>query len=253
MKIISYNVHGWYSDEGRHNLDEIVKLYWELQPDILCMQEVTGHGLTKFLELTGIKHSLRWGGTAILSNLEMEDWSKGIMDGNDLKLHNGFIIAKFCVPESGGGSGTPFYVTCLHLDHRVEPTRMKELGVLETRLAPLFKENAPQVWLGDYNSLTEEDYSPEEWAEIARVRKNNSWESPKTQVTSRMRELGFEDSWAKIGRPKPYSTCRFQTHIDYVFTNKPFQDLYKLTSVLHHSSQASDHSPVIAEFGKGSA
>ena len=31
-------------------------------------------------------------------------------------------------------------------------------------------------------SLSEDDYSEEEWKEVARVRSQNSWEAPKSQV-----------------------------------------------------------------------
>ena len=31
---------------------------------------------------------------------------------------------------------------------------------------------------------------------------------------------------------------RFNTHIDYVFLNKEFQDIYQLETVLHHPNQA---------------
>lgn len=30
---------------------------------------------------------------------------------------------------------------------------MKELEAIEQRLKPLFEDNSPQVWLGDYNRL----------------------------------------------------------------------------------------------------
>ncbi|XP_023320992.1 uncharacterized protein LOC111695785 isoform X2 [Eurytemora carolleeae] len=207
LKIISYNVHDWYTADGKHNLDQIVELYRELQPYILCMQ--------------------------------LLDVSNRSGNGS----HPRYITAQILTPD-----GIPFYVNCLHLDHRVEPNRMKELASIEGNLKPLFEKNAPQIWLGDYNSLTEEDYEKTEWEEIANVRKKNSWESPKTQVTSRMAELGFKDSWKLMKKPLPVSTCRFNTHIDYLFINEPFRKLFELKSILHHASQASDHAPVVGVF-----
>ena len=35
-----------------------------------------------------------------------------------------------------------------------------------------------------------------------------------------MRALDFADAWTAVGRPGVAGTCRFNTHIDYVFTNK---------------------------------
>ena len=42
-------------------------------------------------------------------------------------------------------------VSFILLYFRVEPNRMKELAGIEKSLKPLFKKNAPQIWLGDYN------------------------------------------------------------------------------------------------------
>ena len=65
-----------------------------------------------------------------------------------------------------------------------------------------------------------------------------------------MRELGFTDAWASVGRPGVAGTCRFDTHIDYVFTNKEMERFWQCEGVRHAESEASDHKPVIAYFSK---
>ena len=50
------------------------------------------------------------------------------------------------------------------------------------------------------------------------------------------------------GRPKPRTTSRFDTRVDYVFTNKTFEEGWRLNSCLHFPDGASDHSFVMAEF-----
>ena len=37
-------------------------------------------------------------------------------------------------------------------------------------LNKLFEENVCQVWTGDFNSLTRDDYDEEKWKDIAAVR-----------------------------------------------------------------------------------
>ena len=64
------------------------------------------------------------------------------------------------------------------------------------------------MWAGDFNSLTREDYTEAGWEEIARVRRQSSWEPPRTAVAERMRALGFVDSWASVDRPGSAATCR---------------------------------------------
>ena len=44
--------------------------------------------------------------------------------------------------------------------------------------------------------------------------------------------------------------CRFDTHIDYVFTNKEMERFWQCEGVRHVESEASDHKPVIAYFSK---
>ena len=84
----------------------------------------------------------------------------------------------------------PFYLTCLHLDHRLEPHRLKELEVIKRTIDSLAADNSqnntPHVWVGDFNSLTQEDYTSEELNKITRVRKMNCWEKPQVDVTNKV-------------------------------------------------------------------
>ena len=53
-------------------------------------------------------------------------------------------------------------------------------------LEPVFKENHFQIWTGDFNALTREDYTDEKWNHITGVRKQNGWELPKTELTTQV-------------------------------------------------------------------
>ena len=48
------------------------------------------------------------------------------------------------------------------------------------------ENNTPHVWVGDFNSLTQEDYTIEEWNKITRVRQMNCWEKPHVDVTNKV-------------------------------------------------------------------
>ena len=64
-----------------------------------------------------------------------------------------------------------------------------------------------------------------------------------------MASLGFVDCWAEVGRPGSVGTCRFSTHIDYVYANDEMLNEWECVDVVHHvNNDASDHSPVIATF-----
>ena len=51
-----------------------------------------------------------------------------------------------------------------------------------------------------------------------------------------VKSYGFKDCWFQSGRPSPVKTCRFGTHIDYVYANDTFLSQYKYyDSKLLHS------------------
>ena len=62
--------------------------------------------------------------------------------------------------------------------------------------------------------------------------------------------FGFKDAWFQAGRPKPVKTCRFDTHIDYVYANNKLLSKYNLEEVVHIDDNASDHNMVKATFTK---
>lgn len=78
------------------------------------------------------------------------------------------------------------FVTCVHLYHRTEPRRMREISAIQKHLAQLFLDDQCQIWTGDFNALTKEDYDEEEWENITCVRKRNSWELPQTDLTTKV-------------------------------------------------------------------
>ena len=45
-----------------------------------------------------------------------------------------------------------------------------------------------QLWLGDFNALTREDYTQKQWNAIAAERSKSYWEEPRTEVSQRKQE-----------------------------------------------------------------
>lgn len=140
------------------------------------------------------------------------------------------------------------FLTCLHLNHKLEPIRLQEIDNIRHHLEPVFKENQCQIWTGDFNALTREDYSDDEWQKITAIRAKNHWELPKTGLTTQVKKYGFKDCWTIVGCPKPFKTCRFNTHIDYIYANEAMLDKAEVISVTHIEDSASDHNMVLAKF-----
>ena len=85
--------------------------------------------------------------------------------------------------------------------------------------------------------------------QISDVREKNNWELPQIDVTNKIKqEFNFKDVWTLAGRPGPIKTCRFDTHIDYIFANQTFLSKYSIENVNHVEDSASDHNMVIATF-----
>ena len=93
-----------------------------------------------------------------------------------------------------------------------------------------------QLWLGDFNALTREDYTQKQWEAIAAERSKSYWEEPRTEVSQRisrkifwpfhlfklmdqLRARGLSDSWASVGRPGKVSTCRCPYHLFEIFSS----------------------------------
>lgn len=163
FSVCTYNVHMFYDEAGRNTYDEMVKLLRDLRPDVLCLQEVIsvnkldgdlGYPYKKYYRVQGV---------VIFSKYKIEEDVS--YEANQTRA----ITAKVSLDPDLD----PVYITAIHLSHRVEPARMKEVSNLEKCLEKVFQEESCQIWTGDFNCLTREDYDDKTWEDIARVR----WEA----------------------------------------------------------------------------
>ena len=78
--------------------------------------------------------------------------------------------------------------------------------------------------------------------------RSESWVSNEANIkilfSFQVKSFGFQDSWHLGGCPKPIKTCRFDTHIDYVYANEKLLSNYRVQEVLHVDDRASDHNLV---------
>ena len=159
-----------------------------------------GHDLSRFHALTEGVFRYQAGasthgfGVTILSKTSMQ---KHI--GERGRIRARAVTAEVHLAEK------PLFLTCAHLgetdlvrlslttpvsntDYRNEPLRHRELNEMSFKLSDLLEGGRDQIWCGDFNALTREDYDQKTWDEIAAVRRNNRWESPQTGLTSRVSE-----------------------------------------------------------------
>ena len=83
---------------------------------------------------------------------------------------------------------------------------MMELNRLKLYLSDHFADDSPQIWTGDFNALTREDYTDDYWEKtVVAVRRRNNWELPETKVTNKVR---MNDT----GLPTAYEYLKSTSH-----------------------------------------
>lgn len=142
----------------------------------------------------------------------------------------------------------------LHLDHVKEPRR---IGQFEQLVATLrLPETSPfHIIMGDFNAITQSDYSEEyESEQITKVRREGQWEPPQYDLTEMIKALGYVDFWRRCNpdvKDQEVTTCAYNTRIDYIFISPKLAEridwesentyCHILNGVFH-----SDHFPVLA-------
>jgi len=257
ISIATFNVHMWYDGDYVENFDRVLKLVRDHDPEIVCLQEATGEGKQKFANETKYKYFSSRGGCAIYSKFPIRpvyDNKEGKRVVGDKNFPKNVRFTTVVVQPNNTAQtiSDQFYLTCLHLDHRYESTRLKELLVITKTLnsstSRVNDSSAPHIWVGDFNSLTKDDYTVDEWNEITRVRKVNCWERPHVDATEMVKSSGMLDCWELSGKPLPIKTCRFDTRIDYIYVSPTWLDKWNLDLVRTIDDNASDHNMVIATF-----
>ena len=91
--------------------------------------------------------------------------------------------------------GPLFYLSCIHLSPKYPNLRLEEIARVSEDLAPLIDGGAAQLWTGDLNTLTQADYTAEEWEHIVKIRKENGRNLPTNDVIDFLTGIGFHDNW----------------------------------------------------------
>ena len=106
--------------------------------------------------------------------------------------------------------------------------------------------------MGDFNSLTRDDYVQKKWNDIIKVRKYAKWEYPVSELTTIITNNWELTDIRKIASNilGPLGTCRFDSRIDYIYVNKMFIRLWENYKIIHTVTMpiATDHNLVSGMF-----
>jgi endonuclease/exonuclease/phosphatase family metal-dependent hydrolase len=133
-----------------------------------------------------------------------------------------------------------------HLDHISEDVRLKQLDTV-LRFCQEFRK--PHILMGDFNALTREDYTDDEWQELVEERRCRRWELPEHKVTSVMKESGYRDAWLESGNCEKRRTAHVSNPkygIDYFWLSSDWPTgSVQCCQIIQ--DMASDHFPVLLE------
>ncbi|CAF5171684.1 unnamed protein product [Rotaria sp. Silwood1] len=120
------------------------------------------------------------------------------------------MLAIKCEDQFSQDNDATIYVT--HLDHMNEQFRLAQIKELEKHIQ---SSDGLQLVVGDFNSLTFDDYSNEYFdMNIRKVRAQHSWEAPYNLITNKMKENGYWDCWRVMNKDaidEQVVTCAYGT------------------------------------------
>ena len=177
--ITTWNIHNLYT------MSPIIQSIRRTPVDILGLQEVLQYakGINRLKECFGTEHNTGFfhyhHGVAMASKYQVV----ASYAARDRMLLN---IIQFTKDITIG-------IIVVHFNYRNENVRIAEFSQITQLVAD--HQNIPLILIGDFNALTRTDYTDTEWANITKIRSENQWEEPKTELMSLIKGDGaFMDS-----------------------------------------------------------
>jgi endonuclease/exonuclease/phosphatase family metal-dependent hydrolase len=278
MRILTYNIHGWRTVDGRSNLEGVARVIKESQADIIGLNEVfyprvvegaSGPALEALARRLDMHFvfgpCLRWPvqndlpadayGNALLSRWPIsasaahhltpkEEDSQNVLAG---KEQRGLLEGRILLPD-----GRILTVYVLHFDHTDEEARLVQLRVARTWLGR--DRRRPHLVMGDFNAISLWDYTGREEALqmlIAHPKGQHMAPPGKgPRVIAQMEKAGYVDLYARFGSPgeRSFLPSAHPLRIDYIFASESLASHVQSCSIVRSTDkEPSDHLPVLAE------
>lgn len=277
MRIVTYNIHGWRTADGKPNLDGVVETLRATGADIVGINEVyhprvvagdSRPALEALAQRLGMHFvfgpCLRWPaeqnmpadayGNALLSRWPIiassahhltskEEDKEEVLAG---KEQRGLLEGRVLLPD---GQTFTLYVT--HLDHTDENARMVQLRIARTWLVR--DRNRPHLVMGDFNAVSRWDW-PDATLEELRDRPtrqggNLAGDGKGPQVVAAMEKAGYIDLYRAFGEPGAvtFPTDDWRIRIDYLFASQSLAPAVTNCAIWRDADGISDHRPVLAD------
>ena len=274
MRLVTYNIHGWRTAQGRPNLDAVGEVLAATRGDIIGLNEVfyprvvnsdSRPALEALADRLGMHFvfgpCLRWPaqdnmpgdayGNALLSRWPILASAAHHLTPVPDKEQRGLLEARIALPN---GRAFTIYVT--HLDHTSEEARLVQLRALRTWTVR--DRNRPHAVVGDFNAIAAWDHAaaPDGLGHLACTPKGQNLAHAAQggpQVVGQMLKAGYVDAYAQVGAPGAQSYIAEidpVIRIDYIFLSASLAPALTECEIWQEApgQEASDHRPVVAEF-----
>ncbi len=225
MRVMTYNIRGGWGIDGKRSTERIVEVILDARADIVCLQEVHQRlPQSRFVDQPGrlqsalglpvtFQANLRLGpggyGLAVVSRFPVQTVQNHLLPS--AREQRGVLQVDFATPNG------PLCVFCTHWGLNTDE-RLKQA----VRLADLVTHApAPALVCGDFNERAD---------------------APGLRLL--LERTGLSDADAPLNRPT-YPADRPDARIDFVL----YPSALTLQSLTLRETPASDHFPLVAEFG----
>ena len=276
MRIVTYNIRGWRTLDGKPNLHDLSATLLALGGDVIGLNEVfypravageNRPALTLLAENLGLHYvfgpCLRWPaqddmpatayGNAILSRWPIiasaahhltskEEDPQGLLLQREQR---GLLEARILLP-----GGQTFTVYQTHLDNHGEATRAIQLRIARTWLVR--DRSRPHLVMGDFNTVSPWDFaaSPQALEQVEAV-DHGPRLGPSTalQVVAQMEKAGYVDIYRRFGAPgaTTFLPSPQPLRVDFIFASPTLAPHVTGCAIWPGADGVSDHRPVYAD------
>jgi endonuclease/exonuclease/phosphatase family metal-dependent hydrolase len=272
MRIATYNIHGWRTQDGAPNLDWVAATLAATKADIIGLNEVyyprvvegaAEPGLEALAARLGMTFvfgpCMRWPaqdnlpaeafGNALLSRWPIIASAAHHLTPVPDKEQRGLLEGRILLPDK-----RTFTVYVTHLDHTDEEARLVQLRAARTWMQR--DRNRPHIVMGDFNAISpwDADARPDILAALRAhpLGRTLAPEEKGLRVIAQMEKAGYVDAYRLFGEPGAQTFIPAEDapiRIDYIFASRPLAAGIRDCAIWHEppGEEASDHRPVVAD------
>ena len=270
MRIATYNIHGWLTQDGEPNLELVANTLAATEADIIGLNEVFYGSVTAGFDQPSLEAlaerlgmhfvfgpCMRWPaqdelppdayGNALLSRWPIIANASHLLTPVPFKHQRGLLEGRILLPDQ---RTLTVYVT--HLDHTDEEARGVQARAVRTWTVR--DRNRPHIVMGDFNAISawDADERPDIVAALRAhpLGQNLVPDETGPRVITQMEKAGYVDAYRLFGEPGARSLIPPDTdiRIDYIFASQPLAQSVRSCVIWETAGEeASDHMPVVAD------